>query len=404
MTFLSRLFSAKETRSTPQGTPSSWRLLQGDDGTDLPVTAPLAENLSGVFAAVQIISETVASLPALVYRTTPDGRLQDLDHPVARLFSGDPWEYQTAPEWFETMTAHCLLRGNAYAEIIRDGAGAPVALEPLHPDWVSVERIFQTDRVRYVVSRPDRPGTRRLLPEEVLHLKDRSDDGIIGKSRLHRARETFQTAMAVERFAGSTYRNGASLSGAVTHPDQIGPDAAKTLRESIEALYKGTHNAGRIGVFEEGMTWQALSVSPEDAQMLESRRFSVEQIARMFRIPPPVLGDLSNGSYSNVTELGRWFAGHTIRPWLVRWEKALERALFSEAQRRNHRIEFDMDELTRGDMLQRFQAYRIGREIGVYSANELRQFESLNPRKDGAADEYLSPLNMQPEQKGEPKP
>ena len=402
MKLLSRLFAAKETRSTPSGTPSSWQLMQGDDGSDLPVTAPIAENLSGVFACVQVISETVASLPLVVYRTTEDGRIEDPRHPVARLFSGDPWEYQTAPEWFETMTAHCLLRGNAYAEIIRDNRGAPTALVPLHPDWVSVERIHRSNRVRYTVTPPE-GGTRRLLPEEILHLKDRSDDGIIGKSRLHRARETFQTAMAVERFAGSTYRNGAALSGVVTHPEQIGPDAAKTLRDSIEALYKGGHNAGRIGVFEEGMSWQALSVSPEDAQMLESRRFSVEQIARMFRVPPPILGDLSNGSYSNVTELGRWFAGHTIRPWLVRWERALERALFSEDGRRNHRVEFDMDELTRGDMLQRFQAYRIGREIGVYNANELRKFESLNPRSDEAAGQYLSPLNMSSEQTGAPR-
>src|SRR5699024_2281154 len=126
-------------------------------------------------------------------------------------------------------------------------------------------------------------------------------------------------------------------------------------------------------------------------------------IARMFRVPPPILGDLSNGSYNNVTELGRWFAGHTIRPWLVRWEKCITRALFSTEGRRDHAVQFDMDELLRGDMLQRFQAYRIGREIGVYSANELRGFEGMNPRRDPAAAEFLSPLNMQPEQTGAPK-
>lgn len=400
MSIFRRIFGAKtEARSS-----STWdRMRDGYEVQDMPLTPPLAENLSGVFACVQIISETIASLPLLVYRTQPDGgRVEDPMHPVARLFYGDPNELQTAPEFLETMTSHCLLRGNAFAEIVRDGRGAPQAIIPLHPDRVAVERINGSNRLRYAVTGLD-GGTRRLLPEEILHLKDRSDDGIMGKSRLSRARETFAAAMAVERFAGSTYRNGAKLSGIVTHPETIGPEAAKTLSDSLNSLYGGTANAGRIGVLEEGMTWHALSVSPEDAQMLESRRFSVEQIARMFRVPPPILGDLSNGSYNNVTELGRWFAGHTIRPWLVRWEKCITRALFSTEGRRDHAVAFDMDELLRGDMLQRFQAYRIGREIGVYNANELRGFEGMNPRRDPAATEFLSPLNMQPEQTGAPK-
>src|SRR5690606_6750080 len=140
-------------------------------------------------------------------------------------------------------------------------------------------------RVRYDISDPISGGTRRLLPEEVFHLKDRSDDGILGVSRLRRARDTFGTAIATEQFASSTYRNGAFLSGVVTHPEQIGPEAAKTLRDSLEALHTGSGNAGRFGVLEEGMTWTPLSVSPEDAQMLESRRFGVEQVARIYRVP-----------------------------------------------------------------------------------------------------------------------
>ncbi len=403
MNILRRILAPRTaTRSAPP--PTSWDHLAGRvaDG-DVAVTPPLAENMSAVFAAVQIISETVASLPLMVYREDDKGvRTATRQHPVARIFAGDANEWQTTPEWIETMTAHCLLRGNAFAEIIRDGRGAPVQVVPYHPDQVRVVQIPETGRIRYEVTTPHN-GVRRLLAEEVLHLRDRSDDGILGKSRLHRARETFQTAMAVERFAGSTYRNGAALSGVVTHPDQIGPEAAKTLRESIEALYRGASNAGRIGVFEEGMSWTALSVSPEDAQMLESRRFSIEQIARMYRVPPPVLGDLSNGSYANVTELGRWFAGHTIRPWLVKWERTIERSLFSTEGRRNHHVEFDMDELLRGDMLTRFQAYRVAREIGVYNANELRAFERQNPRTDAEAETYLSPMNMQPEQTGAPK-
>lgn len=402
MNWFQRIFSnRKEGRSAPH--PTSWDFVKMNLGDTSGTVSPhFAENISAVFACVQIISETVSSLPLQVYRLEGENRVLDRNHPVARIFAGDANDWQTAPEWLETVTAHCLLRGNGYSEIIRDGRGAPTALKPMHPGMTHPVRSTRSGRILYEYSDPN-GSTRRLLPEEVFHLRDRSDDGIIGVSRLRRAGETFATVAATEQFAASTYRNGAHLSGVVTHPEQIGPDAARTLRESLESLYSGASNAGRFGVLEEGMTWQALSVSPEDAQMLESRRFGVEQIARIYRVPPPVLGDLSNGSYSNVTELGRWFATYTITPWINRIERAIERALFSEEGRRTHAVEFDMDLLLRGDMLQRMQAYRIGREVGLYNANDLRRFESLNPRSDADAETFLSPLNMQREQKGEPK-
>jgi HK97 family phage portal protein len=393
-----------ETRSAP---PTSWDLLRtgGSIETEagVGVSPHLAENLSAVFACVQIISETVATLPLVCYRRTGDRvRSPDPQHPVSRLFSGDPNDWQTAPEFIETVTAHCLLRGNGYAEIVRDAKGQPVELIPYHPDWVSVVQFANSRRIAYDVSDP-RGGTRRLLPEEMLHLKDRSDDGVCGKSRLHRARETFGTVLATERFAASTFRNGAALSGVLSHPEQIGEEAGKRLRSSFESIYKGSGNAGRIAILEEGLKWTQISVSPEDAQMLESRRLGVENIARIYRVPPPVLGDLSNGSYSNVTELGRWFYAHTIQPWLVRWEKLIERTLFSEAGRASYEVEFDTDLLLRGDMLTRFQSYRIAREIGLYNANELRQFEKQNPRTDPGGNEYFAPANMASEQTGRPK-
>jgi HK97 family phage portal protein len=305
MNFISRMF-----RRTPEKrTPSTWDLLRtgGDWGlTDsgIPVSPHLAENLSVVFACTQIISETVGMLPLYVYRKTGDARLEDTPHPVARVFATDANEWQTASEFIELMTAHCLLRGNAYSEIRRDGRGQPVELVPYHPDLVSVVRIGSTDRFRYDVSMPQ-GGTRRILPEDMLHLKDRSDDGIIGKSRLARARETFGTALAVERYAGSTFRNGAAMSGVLSHPEALGDEASERLRKSFESTYSGAGNAGRVAVLEEGLKWQQVSVSPDDAQMLESRRFGVENLARIFRVPPPVLGDFQGGNYSSISEVGR---------------------------------------------------------------------------------------------------
>lgn len=405
MNWFQRILSPKiETRSAPS--PTTWDLLRtgGDFGSEagMPVSPFLAENLSVVFGAVQAIAETVAMLPLCVYRKLPDGsRVEAPEHPVARIFSGDANPRQTATEFLEMAVAHCLLRGNGFAEIIRDGRGAPVALEPFHPDAVSLAYVAGTGRYVYQVSL-QAGGTRRLLPEEVLHIKDRSDDGVIGKSRLHRARETFGSALAVERYAARTFRNGASMSGVLSHPDALGDEAATRLRKDFESNYSGSGNAGRVAVLEEGLKWSQVSVSPDDAQMLESRRFSTESLARIFRVPPPILGDYSGGNYASIVEIHRIFYSHCIQPWLNRLERALERALLSEDGRRHYEVEFDTDLLLRGDMLTRFQAYRISREIGVYSANELRKFEKQNPRTDPGGDEFFAPANMVSEQTGRP--
>lgn len=401
MGMISRLFGKRSEQRTAL---SSWDLMRGIGyGTDagVYVSPHFAENLSAVFACVQIISETIATLPLVVYRRTGDGKSPSPDSPVARLFSRGPNSLQTPVEFLETTTAHCLLRGNAYAEIIRDNRGAPAELIPLHPDSVSVLRIPRTRTIVYDVSGDG--GTRRLLADEVLHLRDRSDDGIIGKSRLERAREAFATAAATELFAASTYRNGAALSGVLMAPGSISDAGLSRLASSFKDKHIGIHNAGNVAVLEENVKWIATSVSPADAELIGSRRFGIEQIARLYRVPPPVLGDLSHGTYSNVSELGRWFFQHTLMPWLTKWERTIERSLFSEEGRRSFEVEFDADMLVRGDMLQRFQAYRIGREVGLYSANELRQYENLNPRTDPDADAFLSPLNMQSEQTQQPK-
>ncbi len=386
--------------------PTSWDLMKtgGDYGSDagVGVTTYLAENLSVVTACVTAISETAGMLPGHLYRKLPDGsRVEDPEHPIARLFSGDPNDRQTATEFVEMLTAHCLLRGNSFAEIVRNQRGEPVALNPFHPDHVSVVRIPRTGRYAYDVSLPE-GGTRRLLPEEMFHLKDRSDDGIMGKSRLARARETFGSAIATERYAASTFKNGASMSGLLSHPEAIGEEAAARLQKDFKNTYSGADKAGTVAVLEEGLKWQQISVSPDDAQMLESRKFSTMALARIFRVPPPVIGEFEGGNYSSVSEIGRWFYSHCMMPWLNKWERLIEHSLLSAVGRRNYEFEFDCDLILRGDMLTRFQAYRIARETGIYNANELRRFEKQNPRTDAGGDVYFAPQNMQPTQNGQP--
>jgi HK97 family phage portal protein len=404
MSIWTRIFGGKaETRAADP----SWNALRtgGDVMSDagVPVSPYLAENLSVVFACVQIIAETVGMLPLVLYRKQGDGvRQAEPSHPVARLFTGNPNEWQTASEFIELMTAHCLLRGWAPAEIIRDGRGAPVELRPHHPDWVSLVKITSTGRYAYDISLPA-GGTRRLLPEEMFILRDRTDDGITPKSRLQRAREVFGSALATERYANATFKNGASMSGIISYDKPLTETAQKRLRADFDQKFKGADAAGKVAIFEDGLRWTQVSVSPDEAQMLESRKFSTAALARVYRVPPPVLGDFEGGNYSSISEVGRWFHSHCIQPWLNRWERAIERALLSEEGRRSFEVEFDADLLMRTNMLERLQSYRIGREVGLYSANDLRRFEHLNPRTDVDADTFLSPLNMASEQTARPR-
>lgn len=402
MSLWTRIFGTKtETRAQP----TSWDLLASLGTPSLTgqmVSPALVEGNAAAFAAITVISEAVGMLPLVVYRLESEGvRDAETAHPVSRLFAEAPNDLQTPAEFVTMMQANALMHGAAYAEIVRDGTGRPTALWPLHPGQVSVERIPGTRRIRFQVS--DEVATRRLLPGEIFAIRDRFDDPFTPRSRLDRTREALGGAVATERFAGSIWRNGARLSGIVSHPEQIGPEAAKTLRETLQAVYGGSDNAGKIGVLEEGMTWKEISATPHDAELSEARRLAVLEVARIFNVPAPLLNELSNANYSNVVELRRQFAAGTVQPWLTRWEQAIMRDLFSTAGRRSHEVEFDTDLLVRTDILTRFQAYRIGRETGVYSANDLRRFENLNRRTDGEAETFLSPMNMSSEQTGAPK-
>lgn len=404
MSIFSRLFGRPEKRSA---SPSTWDFLrsQAEVGIDtgLAPSAALAEGLGMITACRNAIAGPVSIVRPCIYKKGPGGaRAEQSDHSVARLFDR-PNDSQTWPELVDMMTGHCVIRGNAYARVYRGDDGSPIALEPYHPDWISVVRLSTTGRYRYDVSLPS-GGTVRLLPEEVLHLRDSSDDGIVGRSRISRARGAVVGALQADQYARSTFANGASMSGVLSHPENIGEEASERLRKSFEATYSGTSKAGRVAILEEGLRWQQISVSPDDAQALESRQFSIQEIARIFGCPGPVVNDFSGGggAYSSVVEVNRWFIQTTIMWWVKRWEKILEHTLLTPAGRRSYEIEFDVDDLLRGDFLARMQGYRVAREIGLYSANELRKFEKANPRTDAGGDEYFAPANLQPEQTGQP--
>jgi HK97 family phage portal protein len=367
-----------ETRAT------SWDLMQGIDLSGAwPSNPRAAENLSTVLACVDAISSATSSLPVFVYRYTENGRTIDDLHPISRLIETGPNQHQTWADWVSWTMASVLLRGNALSEIVFDARGAPISLNPAPWEHVNVQ-LLRNGRLVYDVTDITYLGggtgrSRRLLQDEVFHLRDRSDDGLIGVSRLRRAAAVIQTGLSIQDFAGRIYSNGVNPSGALEAEGLISKESKERLALAFRESFAGTHNAAKALVLDQGLKWKQISISPEDAEFLASRRFTSEELARIFGVPPPVVGDLTHGTFTNTETLLRWFAQSTLSPWIRKIEAEFSRSVFSEATRRSHRLEIDLSGLLRGDPAQRWAAWDIAVKNGILTANEIRQEEGFNP-------------------------
>lgn len=363
-----------------------------DSAAGMPVTEETAMRIAAVNACVRVIAETVASLPLNVYQRTDErSRIRAIRHPLYRLLHDRPNSWQTSFEFRELLQNHLCLRGRAYAYKLRVG-GEISELIPFNPDLVTVEQTPDY-RLVYTVSRSDTGrGPLVLKQEEVLHLRGLSSDGVDGRNVIADARETLGTALAMQAYAGRFFRNDATPSVVLSHPGKLSKEAATRLEESWNASHSGPVNARRTAVIEEGMKVEKLSVAPEDAQFLESRKYSRAEIAGLFRVPPHMIGDLERATFSNIEHQAIDFVTHCIRPWLVRWEQALHRDLFVAPIL--YFPEFNVDALLRGDTLSRYNAYAVGRQWGWLSANDIRDRENMNPIEGG--DTYLTPGNMSP--------
>ena len=378
-------FKKRETRNA--SLDPSWAhmsaLIPNATATGQFVDAKSAESVTTVHAAVNLIAGTVASLPLNVFRKLDNGdREKATDYPLHRLLHDAPNEAQTALEFREQLTAHCLLWGNAYAEIHRDAAGTITALVPIHPRDVTVVKL-PSGRIRYDVSQGGE--LRKLLAGEVLHLRDRSDDGMVGKSRITTAREMLGGILASQEHGNRTFANAARLSGVLKTPHVLDDGSAKRIGESWQGQFAGVNNAGKTAVLEHGLEFQPLSMSNEDSQWLQSRQFSVEEVARLFNVPPVLLGDLRHANFSNSVEMMRHFVTVTLAPWLSRWEQALERATLGPIARGRYFIEFSAEGLLRGDAKNRAEFYKSGIEAGWMLRSEARRLENL-PTIEGIDD------------------
>lgn len=382
-----------EKRSMPQWLIDWSNGITGEQSAaGVNVTYERAIGISAVLACVRVIAETVASLPLKVYEVKEDGGKDEARNlPAYRLLHDSPNPAMNSMSVRETITAYAVTRGNGYAELARNGRGEVAEIWPLNADRVTPE--FADDgrtllyRLKY-----DNKEDRTLSADRVLHVPGLGFDGVSGLSVIGAAKDALGLSIAAEQYGSEFFANGSTPGGVLEHPGSLSLEAQKNLQRTWEAAHSGEGNRQRIAVLMEGMKFSAMTIPPEDAQFLETRKFQVNEIARLFRIPPHMIGDLDKATFSNIEHQGLEFVTHTLRPWLVRWEQELNRKMFTQAQRGRYFAEHSIDGLLRGDIASRYSAYATGRNWGWLSVNDIRKRENLNPIPEG--DGYLQPLNM----------
>ncbi len=366
---------------------STYSFFFGGTASGKTVNERTAMQTTAVYACVRILAETIASLPLNVYRSTDNGKEKAIDHQLYYLLHDEPNPEMTSFVFRETLMSHLLLWGNAYAQIIRDGRGRILALYPLLPDRMTVDRT--TDGQLYFEYRKD-TGYVILRPEDILHIPGLGFDGLVGYSPIAMAKNAIGMAIATEEYGGKFFANGASPGGVLEHPGVV-KDPAR-IRESWNTVYQGSGNAHRIAVLEEGMKFQPIGIPPEQAQFLETRKFQTEEICRIFRVPPHLVANLDKATFSNIEHQSISFVVHTIRPWLVRLEQGMNKALLTPSEKGQYFVGFVVDGLLRGDYASRMQGYAIGIQNGFLSPNDVRTLENMNTIEHG--DIYAMNGNM----------
>ena len=388
MSVFSRLF---KSRAQPQDSLAGAAYVPriGMSTSGNAVNQRSSMQLTAVYCCVRVLSETIAGLPLITYRYGKDGtKSRAEEHPLYYLLHDEPNPEMTSFSFRETLMTHLLLWGNAFAQIIRNGKGEVVALYPLMPDRMKVDR-DDKGRIYYEYQKNDseaptmKTGSVILTPDEVLHIPGLGFDGLVGYSPIAMAKNAIGMASACESYGASFFANGANPGAVLEHPGIL-KDPEK-VRKAWEEAYGGPRHANRVAVLEEGMKFTPISINPHDAQFLETRKFQIDEIARIFRIPPHMIGDLERATYSNIEEQSLEFVQYTIQPWLVRWEQAMKRALLKPDEKKEFYFRFNVDGLLRGNYASRMQGYATGLNNGFMSPNDIRALEELDliPDEEG---------------------
>ena len=379
---LRNIFKSRDKPVKDRTGGSAYTFLMGGSTAGKNVNERSAMQMTAVYACVRILSEAIAGLPLHMYRYKDEGgKEKAIDHTLYHLLHDEPNPEMTSFVFRETLMTHLLLWGNAYAQIIRNGKGEVIALYPLMPNRMEVNR-DQNGMLYYVYQKssddaPTMDGTSVILrPSEVLHVPGLGFDGLVGYSPIAMAKNAIGLSMAAEEYGAKFYANGAAPSGVLEHPGVL-KNPAK-VRDSWNAAFGGTSNSHKVAVLEEGLKYTPISIAPNEAQFLETRKFQIDEIARIFRVPPHMVGDLEKSSFSNIENMSREFVTYTLSPWMVRWEQSLSKALLSKEEKACCFFKFNVDGLLRGDYASRMNGYAVGIQNGFMSPNDVRELEDLD--------------------------
>jgi HK97 family phage portal protein len=359
------------------------------------ITFDSALRIAAVYSAVRIISEALASLPLIVYRRLPGGgKERATDHWAFRLLHDKPNSIQTSFEWRETFMSHLLLRGNAY-HLKLGRPERPTELIPFDPDLVDVE--LKTGRRLIYTVNPSQEDDGRVLelPQaKVFHLRGLSSDGYMGRSVISDARDAMGLSISLEKHGSGTFKNGVRPSGVLEVPVKLADDAYQRLKDSFNQEYGGSDNAGKTALLEQGTTFKPVSMTNEDSQFVDSRKFQIAEVARTFRLPLHMLQENVTQPRANMEQAALEFVQNTLRPWAVRIEQAIDTQILGGSE--EFFVEHLFDGMLRGDQKSRFESYAIAKQNGWLNADEIRERENMNPLPDGQGEVYREQLNLAP--------
>ena len=397
------LKSVFRSRDKPQNRTagSGYSFFFGGTTSGKAVTERSAMQMTAVYSCVRILAEAIAGLPLHLYHYNDSGgKEKAIDHPLYWLLHDEPNPEMSSFVFRETLMTHLLLWGNAYAQIIRNGKGEVVALYPLMPNKMTVDRDKDGKLYYQYLKSSDEaatmPNTSVILkPADVLHIPGLGFDGLVGYSPIAMAKNSIGMAIACEEYGARFFSNGAAPGGVLEHPGTV--KDPQRIRDSWNNSFMGTGNAHKVAVLEEGMKYTPIAISPNEAQFLETRKFQINEIARIFRVPPHMVGDLEKSSFSNIEQQSLEFVKYTLDPWVIRWEQSLARILFTDDEKKRYFFKFNVEGLLRGDYQSRMNGYATARQNGWMSTNDIRELENLDriPKEQGG-DLYLVNGNMLP--------
>ena len=360
-----------------------------------------AMQIATVYACVRLLAETVAGLPLHLYRyTDKEGKGKEMakDHPLYKILYRQPNPEMTSFSFRETMLVQLLLWGNCYAQIIRDGRNGIVSLYPLLPENMEIDR-DENGEIYYIYHAytDEAPGENNkdiyFRNDEIFHVPGMGFNGLVGFSPIAMMKNSLGTTLAVEKYGSSFFKNGAQPIGVLEHPGVL--KNPERIRENWSAVYGGPNNAHKVAVLEEGLQYKPISLPPEDSQFLSTRQFGVNEICRIFRVPPHMVQDLEHATFSNIEHQSIDFVVHTLTPWLVRFEQAIVKDLLLPDEQDEYFPKFNVDGLLRGDYKSRMEGYAVGINNGFMSPNDCRrleQFDCIPPERGG--DNYMVNGNM----------